>query len=192
MDKSAVESAAGLLLKALFGQDILTDPNFEETPARIARAYGEILSGVIDTDAQVADVLKTAFPSNFNESITLTNHITYSMCPHHMLPVKYKVSLVYMPQKNGKVLGASKLGRLVDIFAHRAVLQETLIEDVISALDTHISPRGIGMHVIGEHMCMSMRGLRTQGKFGTMKFTGVYRDIDRCRNEALFIFQNGE
>ncbi len=189
MDKNRVVLAANHLITSLFGNNIYKDdPNFEGTPLRMAKAFAELLSGVDQTKDQVEVLFKKTFPSTYNGTISCTNHKTHSMCPHHLLPVNYTISIVYMPKKNGSVVGASKLGRLADILAHRAVLQETLADDIIKALTSHIDPRGVGVYLKGYHLCMTNRGLKTQGAFETIKFTGIYKDIDRCRNEALFLF----
>jgi len=189
MDTKVV-AAAEQLLNSLFGERVVTDENFHGTALRIAKAYAEILDGEKDTEKQIETALSKNFPSSYDESISCTGHIAYSMCPHHLLPVKYKVSIVYMPAKNGYVVGASKLARLVDILSHRAVLQETLADDIIHALESYLCPRGIGLLLKGNHSCMQMRGVKTQGDFRVLKFTGCYKDIDRCRNEALFLFNN--
>jgi len=189
MDKSKVETAAAALLEALFGEEKYKgDENFNGTPQRMANAFSELLSGEMDPAGQIRDLFRKRFPSTYDGSISCTNHKTYSICPHHLLPVTYTLSIVYMPAKEGYVIGASKIGRLADILAHRAILQETLVEDIIVSLNTYIKPRGVGVYLKGYHHCMTSRGLKTQGAFETIKFTGVYKDIDRCRNEALFLF----
>ena len=169
-------------LKDALGLD-LTDPNFKDTPKRVARAYQEMLAGTKDTKAQIQQVLSTAFPSEgYSSLIFCTNITSYSLCPHHLLPVEYHSTVGYIPSKEGKVLGASKLPRVVDILSQRLVLQETLTEDIANALAL-VKPLGIAVVVSGAHYCMKMRGIRKEASFETSTMRGVFMRKPEARKE---------
>jgi GTP cyclohydrolase I len=180
--KAAAESIiAGLNVLGFDDPD-----NFEDTPARVARAYLEIFNGVIDTDNQVQQILSTAFPSEGHNDMIVASGITvFSMCPHHLLPVEYKIAVGYVPNKNGKVLGLSKLVRLVEALAKRPVLQETLAQDIIKALET-IHPEGAGVSINGRHLCMRMRGVKSvDSSVKTSAVVGCFKEYPACRQEFI-------
>jgi GTP cyclohydrolase I len=161
----------------------LKNPNFTETPKRVAKAYREIFSGVKDTDAQIDNILSKAFPSEGYRSIILSPGITtFSMCPHHLLPVEYRMSIGYIPSKEGKVLGASKISRLAEVLSRRPVLQEALTEDIVHALE-RIKPEGVAVVVTGVHYCMRMRGIKSTGTFETSAMSGVFMEDQKTRME---------
>jgi len=182
---SNVEKGVHYILKGLrdeLGLD-LSDVNFRDTPKRVARAYAEIFGGVRNTQKQVTDILSTAFPSGGYDSVIFSPNIrSFSMCPHHFLPVEYKTAVGYIPSINGKVLGASKLGRIVEILSQRPVLQETLTKDIVSALET-VNPQGVAVVVSGIHYCMRMRGIKQDTTFETSAMSGVFLDEQSARKE---------
>ncbi len=182
----AVEKAAEQLLIAIYGESILDDPNFKDTPHRMAKAYKELLSGEDNTITRARKLLTAVeFPSQYIGIIAVPNHRTFSMCPHHMLPVIYDISIAYMP-KNGNVVGASKLARVIDLLAHRAVLQEALTTDLVDALNT-LNTKGVAVITTGQHMCMQARGVMTRAPYILSKFTGVFVDNEKVRNEFMFL-----
>ncbi len=180
-----VEQGAQLILEGLrdqFGLDI-NDENFRDTPRRISRSYWEIFEGIENTEERVKEILSTAFPSGEYESIIFCPDIvTFSMCPHHLLPVEYSTCVGYIPSKTGKVLGASKLARLVDLLAKRPVLQEKLTTDIAEHLDS-INPEGVGVVVSGVHYCMRMRGVKKMTSFQTSAMKGVFMSDPKTRKE---------
>jgi len=143
------------------------DANFKDTPNRVARAWVEILQGSTNTEEQVDDILSTGFPSaGYDDMIVATGIRTYSVCPHHFLPVEYDITVGYIPSAEGRVLGLSKLVRIADVLSRRATLQETVTKEIADALEK-IAPQGIGVHVRGKHMCMRMRGARAHSSVTT-------------------------
>lgn len=164
----------------------LDEDNFKDTPARVARAYTEIFSGVTNTSEQVKEILSTAFPSDgANDMITCGGIISFSMCPHHLLPVEYRIAVGYVPNKSGKVLGLSKLVRLVEVLSKRPCLQEQLGVDIAKALES-INPDGVAVIVNGRHMCMRMRGVKSpNSSVKTMTLRGCFKDVSSCRDEFI-------
>jgi GTP cyclohydrolase I len=155
-----VEQGMKLILDGLheaFGLDV-TDENFRDTPQRVARAYVEIFQGIKDTEAQVVQILSTSFPAKIGEMIIVRDIKAFSMCPHHFLPVEYKIIVSYV--SSGVVLGLSKLARLAEVLARRPVLQEQFTEDLADRLFQGVNANGVGVWVEGIHYCMRMRGAR--------------------------------
>uniref|UniRef100_A0A6M3JSM8 GTP cyclohydrolase I n=1 Tax=viral metagenome TaxID=1070528 RepID=A0A6M3JSM8_9ZZZZ len=180
-----IEKGFTIILEGLhqeFGLD-LTDENLKDTPKRIARAYEEIFGGIKDTDKKVQEILATAFPSKeYNSVIFCAGIKTFSMCPHHFLPVEYTTALGYIPSDDGYVLGASKLARIVELLSKRPVLQERLTKDITKALDT-IQPKGSAVVVSGIHYCMRMRGVKQNSTFETSSMSGVFMTKPDTRKE---------
>lgn len=170
----------------------LVDPNFKDTPQRVANTYKELLSGTKDTKKQIDAILEKRFPSTGYRGIIFSpNILTYSLCPHHLLPVKYVTALGYIPSDSGFVLGASKLARVVEVLSHRAVLQEKFTTDVVNYLDA-IKPKGIAVVVSGEHYCMRARGVKQQATFETSAVTGVFKQIPEARKEFFDLLTMAE
>lgn len=187
-----IEAGMHLILLGLqqrFGLDI-DDPNFADTPKRVSRMYDEIFSGVKDTEEQVKTILASSFPSNYDQMILVRDIETFSMCPHHFLPVHYHISVAYIPagdaKGSGKVLGISKLARLVEILAKRPVLQEQLTDDITRYLMTLKGCRGAACIVKGTHYCMVMRGVKKPTATTiTSSLKGVFLDKPEARQEFL-------
>ena len=160
--------------------------NFHDTPKRFARAYCEIFSGCKDTQKQVKDILSTSFPSAGSENMVIAKDIVcFSACPHHLLPVEYHVCVGYIPDKEGNVLGISKLARLVNVLAKRPALQETFTQEICDALDS-IGSKGSIALVEGQHMCMRMRGAKAVNtSITTESVSGYFKDSDTTKQEFL-------
>jgi GTP cyclohydrolase IA len=139
------------------------DPNFRETPQRVAKFYREMCK-------RERPVIKT-FPSVSKEMVVLKNFVAYSLCPHHLLPVRYTFRVGYIP--SGYVLGISKMPRLINYIMRQLPLQEDIPDMVVNELETLLRPIGAGCQVVGRHLCMEMRGVRTEGEFVTTKLSGV-------------------
>jgi GTP cyclohydrolase IA len=180
-----IEKGMHLILKGL-QHDLglnLSDVNFKDTPKRVARAYHEIFEGLKDTEIKVKKILSTAFPSEgYGSLIFCSDIVVFSMCPHHFLPVEYKVSVGYIPSESGMVLGASKIPRLVELLAKRPVLQETLTVDIANYLNT-LKPVGVAVVVSGVHFCMRMRGIKKMSTFETSAMKGAFMDNLASRKE---------
>ncbi|KKC36604.1 GTP cyclohydrolase [Devosia epidermidihirudinis] len=162
------------------------DPTREgllETPARVAKAYGEFYSGY-EQDAGVV-LSKTFKEVGGYDDIVLVRDIPFnSHCEHHMVPFVGKAHIAYLPHDG--VVGLSKLARLVEVFARRLQTQENLTAQIIDAINEHLGPRGAAVMLEAEHMCMSMRGVRAHGAATiTHRFTGVFAE-DRVEQDRFF------
>jgi len=134
------------------------DPNFTETPQRIAKSWVEMSRGLWAKD-DVKEILSKTFPSNYDQMIVERNIDVVGLCPHHFLPVIMTVHIGYIPNEKGTVLGISKLARLARILGARPVLQEDLPEDITKCIEHYLEPAGCGVIVIGKHACMQCRGV---------------------------------
>lgn len=152
------------------------DPNFLETPRRVAKAYKEIFAGLsLDADKELEKILKTTFPAKYNEMVVAKNLQSWSMCPHHFLPVRLKVDLAYIPDE--KVLGLSKMPRIVNLLAAKPCLQEQLTTDIVKAIEDILKPKGAIVRVSGEHLCMQMRGVKSRdSEVITTAFIGCFEN----------------
>jgi GTP cyclohydrolase IA len=135
-----------------------------DTPARVARAYGEIFGGLAQ---EPRDVLTTTFELGHDELVLVRDMAVYSTCEHHLLPFHGMAHVGYIPGPHGRVTGLSKLARLVDVYARRPQIQERLTTQVADALEEVLEPRGVLVVIEAEHLCMSMRGVRKPGSVTT-------------------------
>lgn len=183
-----IELAVQSILECLrdeYGLDI-DDPNFKETPARVAKSYAEIFSGVAKTQEQIIKILKTAFPCDYGGMVVQCGIKAFSMCPHHLLPVVYTVDVGYIPSLGGGVLGLSKLARIVTVLAKRPVMQEQFTHEITSALSSLAGVKGAAVRVCGIHYCMVMRGAsQTESTTKTSDLTGVFKSIPEARAEFM-------
>jgi GTP cyclohydrolase I len=158
------------------------DPNnesIEETPERVVRTYDEFFSGY---NINVSDIADTFYDSDMNDLIILKNIPFESHCEHHLVPIVGVAHVGYIP--NGKIIGASKLARIVDCFAKRLQLQERMTIEIGRALESVLAPKGVGVYVQAEHFCISHRGVKKHGsRFVTRYFSGAVRD--QLRQEFL-------
>ncbi|MGE5214217.1 MAG: GTP cyclohydrolase I FolE [Nitrospirota bacterium] len=166
------------------------DPDREglkETPARIIRSWKELFSGY---DQRAEDVLVTQFHAEeYDEMVLLRDIEFYSTCEHHMLPFCGKAHVAYIPEN--KIVGLSKLARLVDVFARRLQVQERLTQQVASELQRVLKPKGVAVMIEASHQCMSCRGVRKQGgKTITSCLAGAFKDNLASRTEFLSLVKN--
>ncbi|QLF70370.1 GTP cyclohydrolase I FolE [Peteryoungia desertarenae] len=153
------------------------DPDREgllDTPARVAKAYAELFSGY---GADVDEVLGRTFEEvgGYNDIVIVRDISFFSHCEHHMLPVIGKAHVAYLP--SGRVLGLSKIARIVDVFARRLQTQENMTAQIANAIDDTLAPRGVAVFLEAEHMCMAMRGIQKTGSTTlTTTFTGAFKD----------------
>jgi GTP cyclohydrolase I len=155
VDLGAAEAAIAALLRAV-GAPVATDPELRETPNRAARALIEELLDGYRVDP--ADVLRDGVAANERGLVVLTGVRFVSMCPHHLLPSYGVAHVGYLP--GGRVVGLGTLVRLVEAYAHRLILQESLGQRVADALVAHLAARGAGVVIEGRHTCLSARGER--------------------------------
>ena len=171
MDKTKIEQGVSLILEGL--EVDLTDHNFDETPQRVARAYTEIFAS--------PERIATVFEEPYTDFILVKNHEMYTLCPHHLLPVRMRISLAYIP--DGKVLGLSKLVRIMQQANSGPILQERFTSDVRSRLEHALetpgrkySPnqKGVCVLVEGWHGCIAIRGVRSTASTITMASAGLF------------------
>ena len=167
VDQEKIEEAIGLLLEGI-GEDASRE-GLAETPARIARMYGELFAGMQE-DAKTH--LSRRFCVESNEMVLEKDIVFYSMCEHHLMPFYGKAHIAYIP--NGYVVGLSKLARTVEVFARRLQIQERLTAQIADAVMKELEPQGVMVLVEAEHMCMTMRGVK---KPGTQTMTLVSRGV---------------
>jgi len=164
INKDVIEQNFREILEKGLGLD-LDDPNFRETPRRVAESYAEIFAGLEQVDEKIHDIFKTCFPTDY-DGIVLEKGITvFSMCPHHFLPIRYEVVIGYIP--NGKALGLSKLARIIELMAKKPCLQEDFTETIVDEIDDHVGPLGVIVIVKGAHYCMRMRGIKQKDSWTT-------------------------
>lgn len=163
----------------------LEDPNFKETPDRVARAYLELCRGLCNRE-EIDDILSRTFPSTYDEMIVVTDIDAVGLCPHHLMPVRYRIHVGYIPAEDGQVLGLSKIPRLVCLMAARPVMQEQLTVEIADAFEKALGPLGVMVVVNGGHSCMQCRGIKQgDSRMITSAVRGVFRDDAAPRNEFL-------
>ena len=152
------------------------------TPRRVERALKFLTSGYqADVDAIINDAL---FTVDYNEMVIVKDIDFYSLCEHHLLPFFGKCHVAYIP--NGRVVGLSKIPRLVDVFARRLQVQERLTNQIAATILEKVKPLGVGVVVEAQHLCMSMRGVEKQNSFAvTSAMLGGFRTDARTRGEFL-------
>ncbi len=153
------------------------DPDREgllDTPSRVVKAYSELFSGY---DQEPEEVLGRTFEevAGYDDIVLVRDIPFHSHCEHHMVPIIGKAHVAYLP--DGRVLGLSKIARVVDIFAKRLQTQESITAQIAHSIQDNLAPRGVAVMIEAEHMCMAMRGIRKQGSTTlTTTFTGAFRD----------------
>ncbi|MEO5982807.1 MAG: GTP cyclohydrolase I FolE [Pedococcus sp.] len=187
VDQPRAEAAVRELLLAI-GEDPDRD-GLKDTPARVARAYGEFFAGL---GLEAEEVLSRTFEIDHEEMILVRDIEVFSMCEHHLVPFHGVAHVGYIPSKDGRVTGLSKLARLVDMFARRPQVQERLTTQVADALVEHVGAQGVIVVVECEHLCMSMRGVRKPGsRTITSAVRGQLRD-PATRAEAMALLLGGK
>jgi GTP cyclohydrolase I len=179
VDLDRVAEAARDILEAI-GED----PNREglrDTPLRFARMYAELFEG-LHTDP--ADTLSTVFREDHQEMVIVRDIPFYSMCEHHLLPFHGFAHFGYLP--NGRIVGLSKVARLVECLSRRPQVQERLAGQIVDTFCDKLHPLGCGVVIEAEHLCMTMRGVKKPGsKMVTSALRGVFRDLPETRAEFL-------
>ena len=179
VDQAGVRDAVRRIIEAI-GED----PSREgllDTPRRIAEMYEELFTGLHEDPREV---LSTSFQESHREMIILKNIPFYSLCEHHFLPFHGQAHVGYVPQ--GRIVGASKIARVVDILARRPQLQERLTGQVADAITEALSPDGVAVVIEAEHLCMTMRGVQKPGTtLITSAIRGAFRRRAVTRSEFL-------
>ena len=180
-DASKVEDGVRLILEGI-GEDPGRD-GLKETPRRVAEMYREVFAG-IDVDAE--SVMDGSFEAGHDEMVMVRDIRLESICEHHLVPFVGRAHVAYIPGKDGRITGLSKLARLVDLFSKRPQVQERLTSQVADALQEALDPRGVLVVVEAEHFCMTMRGVKKPGSVTvTSAVRGLFRTDARTRAEAM-------
>lgn len=167
------------------GEDPERD-GLRDTPQRVARAYAEMFAGL---DQDPADHLATTFDLAHEELVLVKDIELWSTCEHHLLPFHGVAHVAYIPSRDGRITGLSKLARLVDVYARRPQVQERLTTQIADALVEHLQPRGVLVVVEAEHQCMTMRGVRKPGsRTVTSAVRGALRNA-ATRAEAMSLIR---
>ena len=183
--RAEVESAIKTIIRWA-GDDPARD-GLKETPARVARAYQEFFKGYSDNPEAI---LQKTFEEieGYDEMIVLRGIRFESHCEHHMAPIVGRAWVAYIPK--GRVVGISKLARVVDAFAKRLQIQEKMTAQIANAIDTVLQPEGVGVVIKAEHHCMTTRGVHKTGvSMVTSRMLGAFRDDPSTRREFLSMIQ---
>jgi GTP cyclohydrolase IA len=182
VDLEAAEQAVDLLLRAL-GMDP-SEPGLAATPRRVAKAYADLLTPT--------EFVMTTFANdeNYDELVVVRNIGFTSICEHHLLPFTGSAAVGYLPGQ--RILGLSKLARVVELFARRPQVQERMTKQIAGWLDDHLQPRGTGVILRAEHSCMTLRGVQAHGSSTTTSaHMGLIRSDQRTRSEFLALAAAG-
>jgi len=185
VDITKIETAVSAIIEAI-GDDPQRE-GLQGTPKRIADMYSELFAG-LDMDAKTE--LTVGFEVGHREMVILRDIPFYSMCEHHLLPFYGVVHIGYIPNKEGRVVGVSKLARVVEIFAKRLQLQERMTSQIADAIVEALQPDGVSVVVQAEHLCMTMRGIKKPGSNVITSATrGLFRTRAATRAEFLALVQ---
>jgi GTP cyclohydrolase I len=179
IDTDAIAAAVRQILLAV-GEDP-DRQGLKDTPSRVARMYAELFGGM---NEDAGRYLKVHFDEQYDEMVILRDIPFYSVCEHHLLPFIGRAHVAYLP--DGKVVGISKLARVVDTFAHRPQVQERLTCQIADALMDQLGARGVGVIIEATHTCMTIRGVRKPGaEMVTSVMRGLFKSNLATRTEAM-------
>jgi len=188
VDKKKIEEGVRMILEGI-GEDVRRE-GLIETPARVAEMYEEIFSGI---GLDPSEVLGPMFDENHDEIILVKGIPFYSTCEHHLVPFVGKAHIAYAPNRSGRIIGISKLTRVLEIVARRPQVQERLTTIVADSIMKELKPRGVMVIVEAEHLCMSMRGVKKPNTLTvTSAVRGLFKDNPASRSEVLSLIYNGK
>lgn len=165
------------------GEDVNRE-GLEKTPSRVRKAFEFMCGGYKQNPEEIIN--SALFTSTNNEMVVIKDIEFYSMCEHHMLPIIGKAHVAYIP--NGKVVGLSKIPRVVDVFARRLQIQEQLTEQICDALNDTLNPKGVAVMIDARHMCMEMRGVeKISSTTVTSALRGIFKEDKKTKDEFLSI-----
>jgi len=181
IDRSKIEEAVRMILEGI-GDDP-ERKGVADTPRRVADMYEEIFAGVGVDPTPIPQVVPGA---NFDEMIMVKDIPLQSLCEHHLLPFNGRAHVAYIPNKDGRITGLSKVARVVDILSKRPQVQERLTTEIADTIEEALEPRGVFVMIEAEHLCMTMRGVKKPGSITvTSAVRGLFRKDARTRQEAL-------
>ena len=185
IDKKKIVDSVSKILAAI-GEDPKRE-GLVRTPHRVANAYEEILSGYTTDPSKLIN--GALFTVDYDEMVVVKDIEVYSLCEHHMLPFFGHAHVAYLPRH--KVIGLSKIPRIVDMFAHRLQVQERMTQQIANFIQESINPLGVGVVIEGQHLCMMMRGIKKeQASMTTSAMLGGFRTRLETRMEFLNMIQN--
>jgi GTP cyclohydrolase IA len=185
IDFKKIEQAVTQILLAV-GEDVDRE-GLKDTPARVARMYGELLAGVREDPKQY---VKSIFTEEHDEIVLLRDIPFYSVCEHHLMPFIGKAHVAYLPK--GKVIGISKLARIVDCFAQRLQVQERLTTQVADFIMDNLKPQGVAVVIEASHSCITIRGAqKPNSTMVTSALRGIFRKDMRSRAEVMSLIHKG-
>ncbi len=163
-------------------------PGLKDTPQRVARMFSEILGGLKENPAKQLQAIQN---EKHDEMVLIKNIPLYSMCEHHLLPFAGVAHIAYIP-KAGRIVGLSKIARVVDILCRRLQIQERLTKQIADLIMEHLKPLGVMVVIEAEHMCMSMRGAKKpKSSTVTSALRGSFRTKSATRSEAMILIRGG-
>jgi GTP cyclohydrolase I len=185
IDHARIEAAVREILLAV-GEDPDRE-GLQETPARVARMYAEIFSGL---HKDPRELLRKTFTQKYDEMVLVKDIRFESICEHHLLPFLGKAHIAYLPK--GKIVGLSKLARVVEVLSRRPQVQERMTEELADLVMTELGARGVGVIVEASHTCMTIRGIRKADSLCTTSaMRGGFRDNEATRTELLSLVYGG-
>ncbi|HRD02207.1 MAG TPA: GTP cyclohydrolase I FolE [Candidatus Saccharicenans sp.] len=186
MDQKKIEEAVYHLLEGI-GEDP-DRPGLKGTPGRVARMLDDILGGIKIDPAEDLEVFQD---ERHDEMVLIRNIPLYSVCEHHLLPFAGVAHVAYIP-KEGRIVGLSKIARLVDILSRRLQVQERLTKQIADTLNATLNPLGVMVVIEAEHLCMSMRGIKKPKAITvTSAVRGSFRNNPATRTEAMMLIRGG-
>lgn len=184
IDQPRIEAAVREILAAI-GEDPERD-GLRKTPARVARMYAEICAGLHQNPA---DHLQTTFEADHDEMVMVRDIPLYSICEHHLAPFIGKAHVAYIP--NGKIVGLSKIARVVEAYARRLQVQERMTAQIANCLMENLNPLGVAVVLRAQHLCMMMRGIQKQNSVAvTSEMLGCFKDRRETRQEFLALIRD--
>jgi GTP cyclohydrolase I len=185
IDENEIKTAVTSIIKAI-GEDPARE-GLKNTPTRVAEMYAELFAGL---DMDPKQELSVGFEEGHREMVILRDIPFYSMCEHHLLPFYGLVHVGYLPNASGRVVGGSKLARVVEIFAKRPQIQERMTTQIADAIVDVLKADGVGVIVQAEHLCMIMRGIKKPGSaIVTSALRGAFRKKPETRAEFFALLQ---
>lgn len=184
MDEEKIKKAVRMILEAI-GENPERE-GLKKTPLRVAKMYEEIFSGIGKEPASELKVLKG---ENFDEIVLAKDIPFYSMCEHHILPFHGKAHVAYIPKDN-RIVGISKLLRVVEILSRRLQIQERLTSQIADVINETLNPKGVVVIIEAEHLCITMRGIKKSGSIiKTSVVRGIFRENEKARAEVLSLIK---
>jgi len=186
VNEADIKKAVATIIKAI-GEDPERE-GLAETPRRVAEMYTELFAGL---DVDPTEELRVGYELGHREMVIVKDIPFYSMCEHHLLPFYGVVHIGYIPDASGRVVGISKLARVVEIIARRPQIQERMTTQIADAVTDGIQPQGVAVVIQAEHMCMVMRGVKKPGSnIITSALRGLFRKRAASRAEFFSLIQN--